>query len=139
MAQLYKDSTKLVRKSEAAVEANRVLKSHIGANLDTINASVQASMKNRSYNVFVQYGESGVISSMCDCPLGKHKCYHVAAVLLDGNKNISKTHIRQSWLRRPKSAPPKDTRTVSEIFPLSKLGYKALSKPLSSEDRTFIL
>jgi len=63
-----RDSTTFFRKSEDAVETNRVLKFHIDVSFDSIIASVQASMRNRSYNVFVQYGESGIISSIWHCP-----------------------------------------------------------------------
>lgn len=45
---------KLSRKSEASVESDRVLKFFMDE-LRVIRASVQASMKNTSYNVTVSY------------------------------------------------------------------------------------
>ena len=77
-----RDSTTFVRKSEDAVEANRMLKFHIDVSLDSIIASVQASMKNRSYDVFVQYGERGIILSIWHCPLA--------------NVNVSRTYNTKS-------------------------------------------
>ena len=77
-----RDSTTFVRKSEGAVEANRMLKFHIDVSLDSIIASVQASMKNRSYDVFVQYGERGIISSIWHCPWA--------------NVNVSRTYNTKS-------------------------------------------
>ena len=51
--QYSKESTKLARKSEAAVEANRVLNFLFDEELGIIKAAVQASMRDKSYNVEV--------------------------------------------------------------------------------------
>ncbi|KAH3893392.1 hypothetical protein DPMN_017539 [Dreissena polymorpha] len=77
---------KLSRKSEASVESDRVLKFFMDE-LRVIRASVQASMKNTSYNVTIHLEpeDNGVIqSSTCQCPMREFKCHHVAAALLFG-------------------------------------------------------
>ena len=35
-------------------------------------------------------------------------------------KNVSKTSVKQSWVKNPKSAPPKETLTMDELFPGSE-------------------
>jgi hypothetical protein len=45
------------------------------------------------------------------------RCSHVAATLLYGFKNVSKTGIKCSWLKHPKSAKSKPTVTIAEVFP----------------------
>ncbi|XP_052216974.1 uncharacterized protein LOC127881783 isoform X3 [Dreissena polymorpha] len=66
------------------------------------------------------------------------KCHHVAAALLFGYKRASKTDIKCSWIKRPKSAPPKKTVTMAEMYPPNQPGYRALNRSVSDDDRTFI-
>lgn len=41
-------------------------------------------------------------------------------------KNVSKTDVRQAWIKHPKSGPPKNTQAVEELVnPTKKLdGYR---------------
>lgn len=117
--------TKLTRKSEASVESGRVLRFVIDE-MRVISASVQASMKDTSYKVqiFLESEDSGEIqSSSCQCPMGEYKCHHVAAALLFGYKRASKTDVKCSWLKHPKSAPPKTTVTMGELYPPKQPEY----------------
>ncbi|KAH3881771.1 hypothetical protein DPMN_005698 [Dreissena polymorpha] len=42
-------------------------------------------------------------------------------------KRASKTDIKCSWIKRPKSAPPKKTVTMAEMYPPNQPGYRLLS------------
>lgn len=68
--------------------------------------------------------EGQIVQSSCDCPMKNFKCSHVAAALLFGFKNASKTDVKCSWLKHPKSAPPKQTSTIDELFPTSKPHFR---------------
>ncbi|XP_062613222.1 uncharacterized protein LOC134274994 isoform X1 [Saccostrea cucullata] len=132
--------SKIKRKSEAAVESGRVLK-FVLDELRVISANVQASMRDTSYRVqiFLESEDSGLMkSSTCECPMGQYKCHHVAAALLFGYKRASKTDIKCSWLKHPKSAPPKTTKTMEELYPPKQPGYRALKRDVNAEDRLFL-
>ncbi|XP_062601990.1 uncharacterized protein LOC134263634 [Saccostrea cucullata] len=118
--------TKLTRKSEAAVESGRVLR-FVVDELRVINACVQASMRDTSYKVQIFLdAEDGIVKdATCQCPMGQYKCHHVAAALLFGYKRASKTDIKCSWLKHPKSAPPKSTVTIAELYPPKQQDYNA--------------
>ncbi|WAR08119.1 LOW QUALITY PROTEIN: hypothetical protein MAR_018077, partial [Mya arenaria] len=116
---------KLTRKSEAAVESGRVLRFSIDE-LRVIQANVQASMRDTSYSVQIfleQENNCAVQSTRCQCPMAEYKCHHVAAVLLFGYKRASKTDIKCSWLKHPKSAPPKTTVTMTDLYPPRQQEY----------------
>ncbi|XP_061174798.1 uncharacterized protein LOC133183939 [Saccostrea echinata] len=118
--------TKIKRKSEAAVESQRVLRFTFDE-LRVITANVQASMRDTSYKVqiFLESEDNGVVeSSSCECPMGRYKCHHVAAALLYGYKKASKTDVKCSWIKHPKSAQPKVTTTMEELFPPKQPGYR---------------
>lgn len=56
-------------------------------------------------------------NSSCECVNGLDKCHHKASILLYGYKNVSKTDVRQSWIKHPKSARPRQTQTMENLFP----------------------
>ncbi|XP_060564386.1 uncharacterized protein LOC132723641 [Ruditapes philippinarum] len=117
---------KLLRKSEASVESDRVLR-FVLDDARVISSYVQASMKNTSYKVQITLDDEDngeVKSTSCQCPLGEFKCHHVAATLLFGYKRASKTDVKCSWLKNPKSAPPKTTLTMSELYPPKQPEYR---------------
>ncbi|XP_069110329.1 uncharacterized protein, partial [Argopecten irradians] len=83
-----------------------------------VQGRVQASMRDRSYHVNITLGDNYVVdNSICDCVNGQDKCHHKASLLLYGYKNVSKTDVRASWVQHPKSAPPKKTLPMDELFP----------------------
>uniref|UniRef100_K1Q702 Uncharacterized protein n=1 Tax=Magallana gigas TaxID=29159 RepID=K1Q702_MAGGI len=68
--------------------------------------------------IFLDNEDTGVVKdATCQCPMGQYKCHHIAAALLFGYKRASKTDIKCSWLKHPKSAPPKSTVTMSDLYP----------------------
>uniref|UniRef100_A0A8W8MME1 SWIM-type domain-containing protein n=1 Tax=Magallana gigas TaxID=29159 RepID=A0A8W8MME1_MAGGI len=96
-----------------------------------MNSSVQASMRDTSYKVqiFLEESDNGnVKDSTCQCPMGEFKCHHVAATLLFGYKKASKTDIKCSWIKHPKSAPPKRTVTLQELYPSNQPNYRCILK-----------
>ncbi|XP_052764770.1 uncharacterized protein LOC128206399 [Mya arenaria] len=131
---------KLTRKSEAAVESGRVLRFSIDE-LRVIQANVQASMRDTSYSVqiFLEQENNGAVqSTRCQCPMAEYKCHHVATVLLFGYKRASKTDIKCSWLKHPKSAPPKTTVTMTDLYPPRQQEYRALKRTVTADDRSFL-
>ncbi|XP_052220708.1 uncharacterized protein LOC127837557 [Dreissena polymorpha] len=63
--------------------------------------------------------------------MGQYKCHHVAAALLFGYKKASKTDVKCSWMKRPKSAPPKATVTMSKLYPEKQTGYRYIDIPVN--------
>eukprot|EP00105_Crassostrea_gigas_P016165 XP_011433448.1 PREDICTED: uncharacterized protein LOC105332515 [Crassostrea gigas] len=109
---------KLSRKSEIAVQSDHVLKFVYEKEASYVRGTVQASMRDRSYNVTITLGPNyNIEDSTCECVNGQDKCHHKASILLYGYKNVSKTDVRQSWIKNPKSAPPRQTKTMEELFP----------------------
>lgn len=43
--------------------------------------------------------------------------YQIVYPIYNRYKNASKTDVRQSWIKNPKSAPPRQTKTMEELFP----------------------
>lgn len=43
--------------------------------------------------------------------------YQIVYPIYNRYKNVSKTDVRQSWIKNPKSAPPRQTKTMEELFP----------------------
>lgn len=83
-------------------------------------------MRDTSYKVqiFLEESDNGnVKDSTCQCPMGEFKCHHVAATLLFGYKKASKTDIKCSWIKHPKSAPSKRTVTIQELYPSNQPNY----------------
>lgn len=96
---------KLSRKSEIAVQSDHVLKFVYDkeASYMYVRGTVQASMRDRSYNVTITLGPNyNIEDSTCECVNGQDKCHHKASILLYGYKNVSKTDVRQSWIKKSK-------------------------------------
>ncbi|XP_062603120.1 uncharacterized protein LOC134264875 isoform X1 [Saccostrea cucullata] len=109
------EKPKLMRKSENAVISNHVLKFLFDQETKTIHSVIQASMRNTSYKVTANLGNSYEVSNTsCECPLGKYECHHVASALLYGYKCVSKTDIKCGWLKNTKTSIKKDIKTMEE-------------------------
>ncbi|XP_078337111.1 uncharacterized protein LOC111099877 isoform X2 [Crassostrea virginica] len=80
--------TKLTRKSERAVDSDRVLKFLLDKELHVISAVVQGRCEIRPTNF-----------------------------------RASRTNVKCSWIKHPKSAPPKTTTTIGEMYPPRKQEY----------------
>ncbi|XP_060085906.1 uncharacterized protein LOC132565252 [Ylistrum balloti] len=86
-------------------------------------------MKDSSYSVqiFLDDEDNGAVKATSrQCPMGEYKCHHVAAAFLYGYKRASITDVKCSWMKHPKSAPPKTTLTMSELYPPKQPGYSFL-------------
>ncbi|XP_061169341.1 uncharacterized protein LOC133178631 [Saccostrea echinata] len=141
-ARYVESHTKLTRKSEKAVDSDRVLKFVLDKEFRVITAVVQASMRDTSYKVQIflenEENSTGTIkSSTCECPMGQFRCHHVAAALLFGYKRASKTDVRCSWIKHPKSAPPKAITTMGEMYP-PRQDYRALKREMTDADRSYL-
>ena len=125
---------KVTRKSEASVEAGRVMQFSFDAELQYVTASVASSLKDRSYEVTFQLGDAyNITAPSCTCALGNYECHHVAAALLFGYKHRSKTDVKCSWLKKPKSSMPRETKSVDEMHSPAK-PRRVLNRRPNSED-----
>ncbi|XP_044165156.1 uncharacterized protein LOC122949043 [Acropora millepora] len=90
-----------------------------------IHGEIHASMKKKVYKVTIYLDEEHTIKSTdCECPRGKFKCSHAAALFIHGIYNLSRTDIECQWRKR--KATNALLPSVQEMFPPTKPGYKAL-------------
>ena len=87
----FKQDTNTVKKGKLKFKSDFVLQFRMTS--FTINAVVQAPMKDKSYSVSLTLDASGGIKdAYCDCPHGKWIGSHMAALSLYANKKgLSKT------------------------------------------------
>nr|CAI5834909.1 unnamed protein product [Callosobruchus analis] len=89
----FKDEEKLISKGHVTSLIS-------DADLLLIRGKVHASMKDREYNVEVEFNSEWVIkSATCNCPRGQLRCHHMAALILFASDNISVTqrvHVEQA-------------------------------------------
>ena len=81
-------------------------------------------------------GNGNISCGECDCPRGKYKCSHLAAVYMHAIHNISRTDVECTW-KMPKSAS-KTTQSVKEMYPKSKPDYKPLKREICDEDLSWL-
>ncbi|XP_062603793.1 uncharacterized protein LOC134265586 [Saccostrea cucullata] len=78
-------TTKLMPKSETAVQSDHVLKFVYDKDALFIRGIVQASMRDWSYQVTITLGSNYTVEqSTCECVNGMDKCHHKASILLCG-------------------------------------------------------
>ena len=78
--------------------------------------------------------ENAIKSSECECPRGKFKCSHAAALFIHGIHNLSRTDIECQWKKR-KSNIPLSWQAVEVMFPPAKK-YSCLSRKPTQSDRS---
>ena len=75
------------------------------------------------FSIQVHVESQEVRYSTCQCPIGKAKCHHMAALLIWVEKNVSRTDVECAW---KKSKTPKSdeivAKRVSEMIPSTSLG-----------------
>lgn len=85
----------------------------------------------------VHIGKEGSIQNVkCTCPRGEYQCHHMAALLINANKNISRTDSVCSW-KSPAPTTEEPQASISSLYPSRE--YKALTRPVSEEDKSFFL
>ena len=64
-----------------------------------------------------------VKSCSCDCPIGRDKCHHMAALLIWVEKNISRTDIECAW-SKPKCSKGEElaAKRIAEMAPETSKG-----------------
>lgn len=99
-----------------------------------LRGEVQASMKKKVYRVTIYLDDHfNIKSTECECPKGKFKCSHAAALFINGIHNLSRTDIECQW-RKKKSNTSLSLQAVEELFPLPK-NYVAITRSPNTEDR----
>lgn len=99
-----------------------------------LRGEVQASMKKKVYRVKIYLDDHfNIKSTECECPKGKFKCSHAAALFINGIHNLSRTDIECQW-RKKKSNTSLSLQAVEELFPLPK-NYVAITRSPNTEDR----
>ncbi|XP_068750955.1 uncharacterized protein [Montipora capricornis] len=100
-----------------------------------LRGDVHASMRNKVYKVAVYLNsENAIRSSECECPRGKFKCSHAAALFIHGIYNLSRTDVECNWKKR-KASTPLSWQAVEEMFPPTKQ-YSCLSRNPTQSDRS---
>ncbi|XP_020606184.1 uncharacterized protein LOC110044947 [Orbicella faveolata] len=100
-----------------------------------LRGEVHASMKKKVYKVTIYLNEQfDIKSTECECPRGKFKCSHAAALFIHGIHNLSRTDIECQWRKR-KSNSSLSLLAVEEMFPLPKK-YVAISRTPDALDRS---
>nr|CAI5864959.1 unnamed protein product [Callosobruchus analis] len=113
----FKDEEKLISKGENAVESGHVTSLISDADLHLIRGKVHASMKDREYNVEVEFNSEWVIiSATCNCPRGQLRCHHMAALIVFARDNISVTDKECMW-SKPKQLRDPDVKKLSDLYP----------------------
>ena len=76
-------------------------------------------------------------STECECPRGKFKCSHAAAIFIYGIHNLSRTDVECQW-RRKKTV--ETVQAASQMFPLpeKKKDYSPLSRAPKTEDQEWL-
>ena len=106
----------------------------------TVSAKVRASMKDKCYPVTLRVdGQGGILEASCECPRGNWLCSHMVATAIFANKTgLSKTDLPNSWISRPKKSAKMDSRTMADFFPPKRPEYKAASRNVTEDDKSFL-
>ncbi len=133
----FKNDPNCVEKGELKYKSGFVLSLQIKDH--EIQATVRASMKDKSYKVVLKInGDGGITSATCECPRGKWLCNHMAASAIYVNKKgYSKTDLPSSWIAKPRKAARNVTKTCGDFFPHTKPEYRALPREVTDDDREF--
>nr|CAI5834333.1 unnamed protein product [Callosobruchus analis] len=128
----FKDEEKLISKGENAVESGHVTSLISDADLHLIRGKVHASMKDREYNVEVEFNSEWVIkSATCNCPRGQLRCHHMAALILFARDNISVTDKKCMW-SKPKQLRDPDVKKLSDLYPPKD--HRSTARDLTDEE-----
>ena len=102
----FQDDLNAVSKGESKFKAGFVFELKIVGFV--IKAQVRASMKDKAYRTSLTVdGASSIREAECECPRGKWLCSHMAAASIYANKHgLSKTHLPNAWITRPKAYLP---------------------------------
>ncbi|CAL8407006.1 unnamed protein product [Arctogadus glacialis] len=102
-----------------------------------IKGSVQASQKKKVYEVEVHVEGQTVKYSSCQCPIGRDKCHHMAAVLIWVEKNVSRTDVECAWKRaKTPSTDQIAAKRVSEMTPSTT--QAGIKRPVTQEDKDWV-
>ncbi|CAL8302707.1 unnamed protein product [Arctogadus glacialis] len=102
-----------------------------------IKGSVQASQKKNVYEVEVHVEGQTVKYSSCQCPIGRDKCHHMAAVLIWVEKNVSRTDVECAWKRaKTPSTDQIAAKRVSEMTPSTT--QAGIKRPVTQEDKDWV-
>jgi len=76
--------------------------------------------------------ENAIRSSECECPRGKFRCSHAAALFIHGIYNFSRRDVECSWKKR-KANTPLSWQPFEEMFPPTKQYSSLLRNPTQSD------
>ena len=105
LSSFFAEKPKLLQRGEDALSSNHLQSVSISCTSDGISlvdAEVFPSMKKGlQYKVHLEVQRGQIREAMCECPMGKSICHHMACVGIHCQKNVSSTDITCSW-KRPK-------------------------------------
>ncbi|XP_043188493.1 uncharacterized protein LOC122363367 isoform X2 [Amphibalanus amphitrite] len=109
----FQTMSSVIEKGERALDGGKI-RSIALQDGKYIVASVEASMKKRTYDVQVTVENKKPVDGSCTCPNGQHRCSHMAAILLYAQKNWSQTDRQCQWNRGSSNAT---MLKAKEMFP----------------------
>ena len=136
----FKEDTNVFSKGEFKINNGFVVE--VDFNGIEVSASVQALLKDRSYKVgLIVDGEGNITSASCECPRGNWLCSHMAAAGIHVHKKgFSMSNLPNTLTGfPPQKQQESEIKPLSEIFKHPKPGYRAISRPVTQEDRDFLL
>lgn len=127
LASFFADEQKSLTRGENHYKSNHVESfSYIDG---IIRGEIHASMKKKVYKVTIYLDKEHTIKSTdCECPRGKFKCSHAAALFIHGIYNLSRTDIECQWRKR--KATNALLPSVQEMFPRPNLATRLCEERL---------
>lgn len=112
------------------VSTHRVIVTSVSKPMDAKHQANHISIPKQIY----LDSKNDIKSAECECPRGKFKCSHAAALFIHGIHNLSRTDVECQWRKR-KAA---DTvKSVPEMFPKPKK-YIPITRQTTNEDRKLL-
>ncbi|CAL8269567.1 unnamed protein product [Arctogadus glacialis] len=133
----FSETPERVKKGLNSFHSNRVVSVAVLPR-GVIKVSVQASQKKKVYEVEVHVEEGQTVKySCCQCPIGRGKCHHMAAVLIWVEKNVSRTDVECAWKRaKTPSTDQIAAKRVSEMTPSTT--QAGIKRPVTQEDKDWV-
>ena len=78
-----------------------------------------------------------MLTSKCECPVGKSKCSHIAAVYIHAYKNLSCTEVEVSWKKT--ASDETDIQLAADLFPDKRGKEVEMRLDVTAQDKGWLL
>ena len=126
----FEEEMKSVKKGENHYQSGHV-ESFVSSS-GVMRGLVHTSMKKKVYQVTIYLdGNNDIKSAECECPRGKFKCSHAAALFVHGIHNLGRTDVECQWKKRKAACT---VNSAADMFPKPNK-YAPITRQTTSEDR----